>query len=62
MAIEREGNAEFSDFLRNLKQKSDIVEVIRSYVALDKRYPEGNLQARFAHGKTRSKQAHCIHQ
>ena len=54
MAIEREGNAEFSDFLRNLKQKSDIVEVIRSYVALDKRGGQYWACCPFHHEKTAS--------
>ena len=30
-------DTEFSSFLRALKQRSDIVEIIRSYVAVDRK-------------------------
>ncbi len=54
MAIGRDNNSEFSDFLRTLKQKSDIVDVIRSYVALDKKGGQYWACCPFHHEKTAS--------
>jgi len=54
VAIGRDNNSEFSDFLRTLKQKSDIVDVIRSYVALDKKGGQYWACCPFHHEKTAS--------
>ncbi len=50
----RENNADFSNFLRILKQKNDIVEVIGSYVSLDKRGGQHWACCPFHHEKTAS--------
>ena len=54
MAIGRDNNNEFSEFLRILKQKSDIIDVIRSYVALDKMGGQYWACCPFHHEKTPS--------
>ena len=54
MAIGRDNNAEFSDFLRVLKEKSDIIDVIGSYVALDKKGGQYWACCPFHHEKTAS--------
>ncbi len=54
MAIGKEYDSEFSNFLRTLKQKSDITEVIGSYVSLDKRGGQYWACCPFHHEKTAS--------
>ncbi len=50
----RENNAEFSTFLRELKQKNDIVEVIGGYLSLDRRGGQYWACCPFHHEKTAS--------
>ncbi len=50
----REYNSEFANFLTTLKQKCDIVEVIGSYVALDRRGGQHWACCPFHHEKTAS--------
>ena len=54
MSVNRDGNDEFNEFLRALKQKNDIVEVIRSYVALDRKGGNHWACCPFHHEKTPS--------
>ncbi len=54
MAFDRENQQEFSNFLRNLKQKNDIVEVIGGYVALDRKGGQYWACCPFHHEKTAS--------
>ncbi len=54
MHFDREKNAEFSSFLQTLKQKNDIIEVIGSYVALDRKGGQHWACCPFHHEKTPS--------
>ncbi len=54
MSIGREYDSDFSAFLRTLKEKSDITEVIGSYVSLDKRGGQYWACCPFHHEKTAS--------
>ncbi len=54
MSVDREKNAEFATFLRTLKQKNDIIEVIGSYVALDRKGGQYWACCPFHHEKTAS--------
>ena len=54
MSIGREYDSEFAAFLRTLKQKNDIVEVIGSYVALDRKGGQHWACCPFHHEKTPS--------
>ncbi len=54
MSIGREYDSEFADFLRALKQKNDIVEVIGGYVSLDRRGGQHWACCPFHHEKTAS--------
>ncbi len=54
MAFDRERNEDFTAFLRELKQKNDIVEVIGGYVALDRKGGQYWACCPFHHEKTAS--------
>ncbi len=54
MSVGREKDTEFATFLRNLKEKNDIVEVIGSYVALDRKGGQHWACCPFHHEKTAS--------
>ncbi len=54
MSIGREYDSEFANFLRTLKQKNDIIEVIGSYVALDRKGGQHWACCPFHHEKTPS--------
>ncbi len=54
MSIGREYDSEFASFLRTLKQKNDIVEVIGGYVSLDRRGGQHWACCPFHHEKTAS--------
>ena len=52
--LKRGNNEEFQEFLRALKQRNDIIEVIRSYVALDRKGGNHWACCPFHHEKTPS--------